>query len=65
MTILCSDQLNFVTRKKCLRIPKGQSEAVNQRKTDKTMTKRKNENMANKDLQHTSQKTKDWATQTP
>ena len=58
MTILCSDQLHFATRKKCLMIPKGQSEAVNGRKTDKIMTKRKNENMTNKDLQHTSQKLK-------
>ena len=65
MTIICFDQLNFATRKKCLMIPKGQSEAVNGRETDKTMTKRKNENMANKDIQHTSQKTKDLAKQTP
>jgi hypothetical protein len=36
MTILC-----FVTRKKCLRIPKGQSEAVNQRQTDKPVIKEK------------------------
>ena len=48
--------------KKRLKIPKGQSEAVNRRKTDNTMVKRKR---TNNDLQNTTQKTKDWATQTP
>ena len=42
--------------KKRLKIPKGQSEAVNRRKTDNTMVKRKR---TNNDLQNTTQKTKD------
>ena len=42
--------------KERLKIPKGQSEAVNRRKTDNTMVKRKR---TNNDLQNTTQKTKD------
>ena len=40
--------------KKSLKIPKGLSEAVNQRRTDNTMAKR-----TNNDLQNTTQKTRD------
>jgi hypothetical protein len=43
------------------KIPKGKSEAVNQRK-DNTMVKRKK---TNNDLQNTTQKIKDRATRTP
>jgi hypothetical protein len=48
-----------MTCKKSLKIPKSYSEAVNRKKTDKTMTKKTNNN-----LQNTTQKTKDRATQT-
>ena len=41
------------------KIAKGQSEGVSRRKTDNTMAKRK------KDLQSTTQKTKDRAPRTP
>jgi len=40
--------------KKCLKIPKGLSESVNQRRTDKTMAKTKR---TNNDLLNTTQKT--------
>ena len=42
--------------KKRLKIPKGQSEAVNRRMTDNTM-----DEMTNNDIQNTTQKTKDRA----
>ena len=45
---------------KSLKIPKGQSESVNRRRTDNTMTIR-----INNDLQNATQKTKYRATQTP
>jgi hypothetical protein len=45
-----------------LKIPKGQSEAVNQR-TDNTMSKK--DKRTNNDLQNITQKTKYQATQTP
>jgi hypothetical protein len=47
--------------KKSLKIPKGQSEAVNH-KTDNAMAKRKR---TNNNLQNLTQKTKDQATQIP
>ena len=51
--------------KKSLKIPKGQSEAVNRRRTDNTMAKRKRKKeRSSNDLQSTTQKTKAWATQT-
>jgi hypothetical protein len=49
-------------RKKSLKISNGQSESVNQKRTDNTMAKRKR---SNNDLQNTTQKTKDRATRTP
>jgi len=45
-----------------MKIPKGQSEAVNRRRTDYTIAKRKR---TNKDLQNTTQKINDVATRTP
>jgi len=50
--------------KKSLKIPKGQSEAVNQRRTDKTMVNRKKTKSTDNEIQNTTQKTNDWATQT-
>jgi len=46
--------------KKSLKIPKGYSETVNQRMTDKAMAKRTNTN-----LQNITHKTKDGVTRTP
>ena len=46
--------------KKSLKIPKGYSETVNQRMTDKAMAKRTNNN-----LQNITHKTKDRVTRTP
>jgi hypothetical protein len=48
--------------KKSLKIPKGQSEAVNRRRTDNTMAKRKRTNY---DLQNIHRKLKDRVTRTP
>jgi len=45
--------------KNSLKIPKGQSEAVNQRMTDNTMAKKKKDKRTNNDLQNITQKTKD------
>jgi len=45
-----------------MKIPKGQSEAVNRRRTDYTIAKRKR---TNNDLQNTTQKINDVATRTP
>ena len=44
------------TCKKCLKIPKGQSEAVNRRRTDNAMSKRKKDKRTNNDLQNIRQK---------
>ena len=48
--------------KKSLKIPKGKSEAMNQRRTDKTMVKMKNDKRTNNDLERTTEKTKDYLT---
>jgi hypothetical protein len=45
-----------------LKIPKGESEAMNQRRTDKTMVKMKNDKRTNNDLERTTEKTKDYLT---
>ena len=47
--------------KNSLKIPKGKSESVN-RRTDNTMVKRKKDNRTNKNLQNTTQKTKERTT---
>ena len=47
---------------KSLKISNGYSEAVNRRRTDNTMVKRKR---TNTDLQNTTQKTEDRSTRTP
>jgi hypothetical protein len=47
--------------KKSLKIPNGQSESVNRRRTEHTMAKRKTTKRQN-DLQNTTQKTKDRVT---
>ena len=44
---------------KSYKIPKGQSEAVNGRRTDNTIDKTKGTKRTNNDLQNTTQKTKD------
>ena len=46
---------------KSLKIPKGLSESVNQRRTDNTMAKKKD---TNNDLQNITHKTKDRVTRT-
>jgi hypothetical protein len=51
--------------KKIKEIPKGDSESVNLRKTDNTMTKRKRTKRRNNDLQNTTQKTKNWTSRIP
>ena len=48
--------------KKSLKVPKGLSEAVNRRKTDNTMAKKKGTKKTNNDQQNTTQKTKNRAT---
>jgi hypothetical protein len=45
--------------KKSLKMPKGYSVAVNYRKTDNTMEKRKRAKKTNNSPQNTTQKTKD------
>ena len=51
--------------KKSLTIPKGKAESVYRRRTDNTTAKRKKDKWTKKDIQYTTQKTKDWATRTP
>jgi hypothetical protein len=51
--------LAMLNYKNSLKIPKGQSEAVNQRMTDNTMAKKKKDKP---NLQNITQKTKDRAT---
>ena len=48
-----------------MKIPKGQSESVNRRRTDTTMAKRKKHKRTNNDLKNSTQKTKDLATRIP
>ena len=50
---------------KRLKIPKGQPEAVNGRRTDNTIAKRKGTEGTNNDQQNTTQITKDLTTGTP
>jgi hypothetical protein len=59
-----ADPINLfnIYKKKSWKIPKGQVESVNLRRTDNTMAKRK---MTNNDLQNTTDKTKGPATRTP
>jgi hypothetical protein len=45
-------------------IPRGQSESVYRRRTDKTMAKRKGQKDKQRSTKHTH-KTKDWVTRTP
>ena len=47
------------------KMPKNYLEAVNQRRTDITMTKRKGNSKTNNDLQNTTLKDKDLTTQAP
>jgi hypothetical protein len=54
--------LDLDASKKSLKIPKGKSEAMNQRRTDKTMVKMKNDKRTNNDLERTTEKTKDYLT---
>jgi hypothetical protein len=54
--------LDIDASKKSLKIPKGKSEAMNQRRTDKTMVKMKNDKRTNNDLERTTEKTKDYLT---
>jgi hypothetical protein len=54
--------LDLGASKKSLKIPKGKSEAMNQRRTDKTMVKMKNDKRTNNDLERTTEKTKDYLT---
>jgi hypothetical protein len=49
----------MLLNKKSLKIPKGLSEALNQRRTDNIMAKRKS---TKNDLQNNTQKTKDRGT---
>ena len=51
--------------KEKLKIAKGQSEAVSQRRTDNTMTKIKKDKRTKNDIQNTIQKTKNQTTRTP
>ena len=53
-----------MSNKKSLKIPKGQSESVNQRRTDNTMAKRKVQKDKQRSTKHTY-KTKDRVTRTP
>jgi len=48
-----------------LKLPKGLSASVNQRRTDNTTAKRKKDKGTNNDLQNITQKTKDRVMQTP
>jgi hypothetical protein len=54
--------LDLGASKKSLKIPKGKSEAMNQRRTDKTVVKMKNDKRTNNDLERTTEKTKDYLT---
>ena len=56
-------QQNMIEHKKSLKIPKGYSKSVNQRKTDNTIVKRNRTN--DNDLQNNTQENIDRATQTP
>ena len=51
--------------KNSLKIPKGQSESINQRRTDNTMDQKTKDKKTNNDLQNTTHKTKDGATTNP
>ena len=55
----------YMSDKKSLKTPKMQSESANRRRTDNTMARRERKERTNNDLQNTTKKTKDWATQTP
>jgi hypothetical protein len=48
-----------------MNIPKRKSEAVNRRRTDNSIFKRKKDKRTNKNLQNITQKAKDRATRTP
>ena len=54
--IICNVMYRDHTCKKSLKIPKGGNQNLKNRRTDKTMVKRKR---TNNDLQNTTQKTKD------
>jgi len=60
--IYCLKEVYQILFKKRLKIPKGQSESLNWRRTDNTMSKRK---MTNNYLPSIAQKDKDRTTRTP
>ena len=64
MALTIFTNYNFSICKKSLKIPKGQSESVNRRRSDNTMAKKKVQKDKQRSTKHTH-KTKDWVIRTP